>query len=181
MLTELAPVPAGDLPLAALRDHLRLGTGFADDAIQDGILEAALRAALAAVEARTARALLIRTFVLEARPIGGRVALPIGPAMVTLVEIEGADGARTDVTARAAVRGGARPVVEGLPAGGTAVIGLTAGFGPWDAVPPDLRQAVLMLASAYYEDRGAMSETAFPAVVAALLAPWRPLRLGAVR
>ena len=180
MLTELAPVPAGDLPIVALRDHLRLGTGFADDAVQDGILEAALRAALAAVEGRTGRALLVRPFAFEAVPVEGRVVLPIGPAMVTLVEIDTA-GTRMDVTAGATVGGGSRPVVEGLPGHGTAVIGFTAGFGAWDAVPPDLRQAVLMLAAAWYEDRGASSDAAFPAVVGAMLAPWRMLRLGGRR
>ena len=61
MLTELEPVPTAALPLSALRDHLRLGTGFADDALQDAILEAALRGALGAVEARIGRMLIART------------------------------------------------------------------------------------------------------------------------
>lgn len=83
--------------------------------------------------------------------------------------------------------GGARPVVvargggllPAIPTGGAAVAGFAAGFGAWAAVPPDLRQAALMLAAAFYEDRGAASATAFPPVVGALLAPWRVLRLGA--
>lgn len=180
MLTELAPVPAGDLPIAALSDHLRLGTSFLEDSFQDPILEAALRAALAAVEGRTGRALLVREFVLEAAPVGGRVALPLAPSMVTMVELD-ADGARTDLTGRVPVRGGSRPAVEGLPGRGTVVIGFTAGFGAWDSVPPDLRQAVLTLAAAWYEDRAAASEAAFPPAVAAMIAPWRVLRLGAGR
>jgi uncharacterized phiE125 gp8 family phage protein len=180
MLTELAPVPAGDLPIAALRDHLRLGTGFADDSVQDGILETVLRAALAAVEGRTGRALLVRGFALEATASGGGVALPVGPAMVTMVEVVAGDGSRMDVTARVSVTGGSRPVVSSLPGYGTVVIGFAAGFGAWDSVPPDLRQAVLMLAAAWYEDRDAAG-AAFPAAVAAILAPWRVLRLGAAR
>ena len=46
------------LPLAALRDHLRLGTGFGDDSLQDGVLEQALRGAIAAIEGRTEKALI---------------------------------------------------------------------------------------------------------------------------
>jgi uncharacterized phiE125 gp8 family phage protein len=48
-------------------------------------------------------------------------------------------------------------------------------------VPADLRQAVLLLAAHYYENRdaGALGEAAMPAGVAGLLGPWRALRLGA--
>lgn len=180
MLRELAPVPTGELPLAALRDHLRLGTGFADDALQDGILEAVLRAALTVIEGRTGRVLIARGFELRT-PSGGRIALPHSGAVLVSVEVGDAHGARTDATAGASLAGG---VVEGVPAvprGGAAVIGFRAGFGAWEAVPADLRQAVLMLAASYYEDRAAASEAAFPAVVGALVAPWRVLRLGPVR
>ncbi|MEL6745987.1 MAG: hypothetical protein AAFO68_11070, partial [Pseudomonadota bacterium] len=63
MLVEQTSVPASVLPLAEFRDHLKLGTGFSDDAVQDGLLEANLRAALAAVENRTGKAVLERGFV----------------------------------------------------------------------------------------------------------------------
>ena len=39
------------LPVAEFRDHLQLGSGFADDGMQDSVLIAQLRAALAAVQA----------------------------------------------------------------------------------------------------------------------------------
>ncbi len=39
MLTEETAVPAAALPVQALKDHLRLGTGFADDGLQDGLIE----------------------------------------------------------------------------------------------------------------------------------------------
>ena len=191
MLTELEPVPAAALPLAALRDHLRLGTGFADDAVQDVVLEAALRAALAAVEARTGRALI-------ARPMAWRVTLwsdpaalvlPVGPvAALTAFEVEDARGAVADALGRVVLShpAGGRPVVEGrsgdlpaIPAGGAARIAFVAGFGPWETLPADLRHAATMLAASYYEDRHAAREVAFPPVVASLIAPWRMVRLGA--
>ena len=59
MLTELTS-RRGDLPLAALRAHLRLGTGFADDDLQDRFWQSLLRAALAAIEARTGKILIRR-------------------------------------------------------------------------------------------------------------------------
>lgn len=190
MLTELEPVPTAGLPLAALRDHLRLGTGFADDALQDAILEAALRAALGAAEARTGRALVARPFGLRVTRWHDPAALvlPMAPvAALAVFEIEDAAGARMGALDRVAlvVPSGGRPVVEGrggalpsIPTGGAAVLRFTAGFGPWGVLPGDLRQAVLMLAASYYEDRGAASAVAFPPVVSALLAPWRLLRLG---
>ena len=56
MLIEETAVPLAALPLAEFKAHLRLGTGFADDDIQDPVLESFLRAAMAAIEARTGKA-----------------------------------------------------------------------------------------------------------------------------
>ena len=55
MLVEETTVPAAALPIAAFKDHLRLGTGFSEDTIQDSVLEGFLRAAVAAIEARTGK------------------------------------------------------------------------------------------------------------------------------
>jgi hypothetical protein len=52
MLTEVTALPQAVLPVAQFRDHLRLGSGFDDDALQDGLIETYLRAAIAAIEAR---------------------------------------------------------------------------------------------------------------------------------
>ena len=38
MLIEQSAVPSGSLPIAELREHLRLGTGFSDAAVQDAVL-----------------------------------------------------------------------------------------------------------------------------------------------
>lgn len=191
MLSEVSAVPAADLPLGALRDHMRLGTGFADDALQDGIVEAALRASISAIEARTGRALIARAFRLKVsrwRDSSG-VALPIGPveridgidlvasdgsalvATSDLIVVEGIGGQMT-----VAAHSGRLPTI---PTGGLAVLHFEAGFGVWEAVPAALRQAVLMLASFLYEDRGALGREAFPPAVAGLIAPWRAWRMTA--
>jgi hypothetical protein len=55
-------VPGAALPLAALAEHMRLSRGFADDGDLDAEIETALRAALAAIEARTGKAVYRRRF-----------------------------------------------------------------------------------------------------------------------
>jgi hypothetical protein len=62
LLMEESAVPIAALPLAEFKAHLRLGTGFADDDIQDPVLEGFLRAALAAIEGRTGKVLIEREF-----------------------------------------------------------------------------------------------------------------------
>ena len=56
LIEETAPA-AEALPVAALREHLRLGTGFeiADDTAEDMALAGFLRAAIATIEARTGK------------------------------------------------------------------------------------------------------------------------------
>ena len=50
ILTELSAIAAEDLPVAQLKEHLRLGTGFAESDLQDGLCEAYLRASIATIE-----------------------------------------------------------------------------------------------------------------------------------
>ena len=97
-LVEQSGLSAAALPISDLRTHLRLASGFADDAQQDPLLERALRAALAQIEAATGKAILTRdfSFTVGAWREIGRQVLPRAPlAEVTgLVMIE-ADGTRT--------------------------------------------------------------------------------------
>ena len=67
-----------------------------------------------------------------------------------------------------------------IPAYGRAEIGFTAGYGDWSAVPADLRQAMLMLAANYYENRESMTSAArqIPMGISALLEPYRRMRIG---
>ena len=64
LLTELTTVASNALPVQALKDHLRLGTGFSDSGMQDNLLEAYLRSAMAAIEGRIGTALMSRQFQL---------------------------------------------------------------------------------------------------------------------
>ena len=74
MLSEVLAVPQAALPVAAFKDHLRLGTGFADDGVQDALAESYLRAAMAAIEGRIGKALIARDFLLALE--GWRVRVP---------------------------------------------------------------------------------------------------------
>jgi len=62
MLVEETTVPQSALPVATFKDHMQMGSGFSDDGIQDAVLEGFLRAALAAIEARTGKITIERTF-----------------------------------------------------------------------------------------------------------------------
>ena len=191
MLVEQTTVPSAALPVAQFKDHLRLGTGFADDGVQDDVLEAYLRAAIAAIEARTSKALISRSFswTLTAwRDLASQV-LPLAPvSAITALSIFDRLGAEEVIDSGAFVlepdlhrprlvaTGYTVPVI---PVGGSAVIGFDAGFGPaWTDVPADLGQAVKMLAAHYYENRGTHpGEAAMPASVTGLVARYRPVRL----
>ncbi len=192
MLNEETAVASGRLPMAEFRDHLRLGTGFADLGAEDAALEAYLRAGLAAIEGRTAKVLLSRDFTLslEAWRDDASQPLPVAPvSAVSEVRMVDRDGAITviDPARYRLVRDMARPRLEamggllpGIPAGGTVEIAFTAGFGPsWADLPVDLAQAVFLLAAQYYElrhDRTGEAD-AMPFGVMALIERWRTVRV----
>ncbi|KDB03409.1 gene transfer agent protein [Defluviimonas sp. 20V17] len=191
-LIEQSPVPVAVLPVAEFKDHLRLGTGFADDAVQDGLAEGYLRSALAAIEGRIGKALISRDFswgVSYWRDPEGQ-ALPLAPvsAVAALVLVDAA-GIQTpaDPAAYRLVKDSQRPRIAAtglalptIPTGGEARITFTAGFGPaWTDVPADLRQAVLLLATGYYENRhdAGGPRDAMPFGVMALIERWRTVRV----
>ena len=174
---ELQPVPVEALPLEALRDHLRMGRGFADDAVQEGVLEESLRGALAAVEGRIGRALIRRGFWMTSG--AGTARLPLGPeAAVDAVNLVDGD-AKAPADGWALERDGddARVVgIAGVARGGHAEVLFTAGFGAWGDVPKDLAFAAIALAAAFHDHRGAHAP--WPDAARALVAPWRRLRVG---
>lgn len=192
MLIEQTTVPSAALPVAEFKDHLRLGTGFADDGVQDSVLEAYLRAAISGIEARTGKALITRAFAwtLTAWRDLGAQTLPIAPvSAITGLTITDRLGAEEVIDpARYALEPDThRPrlvstglVLPSIPVGGSATIAFDAGFGPaWDDVPPDLGQAVKILAAYFYENRGSGSgsEAEMPQAVAMLVNRWRVTRL----
>jgi uncharacterized phiE125 gp8 family phage protein len=191
MLTEVTPVPSAALPVEEVKAHLRLGSGFADDTLQDGLIESYLRAALAAIEARIGKMLFRRQFLwtLECWR-GTEQALPVAPvatiANMTLVDAAGVEVA-VPTTAyrllpdlhrpRLAGRGTSLPTI---PTEGMVKVVFDAGFGTaWADLPVDLRQAVLLLASEYYDHRhdDAAQAAGLPFGVVTLIERWRTVRI----
>ena len=191
LIEETAPA-AEALPVAALREHLRLGTGFeiADDTAEDMALAGFLRAAIATIEARTGKVLLTRRFRMQLDDWRDRLGqtLPLAPVVaVEKIEIDDGMGTVTEVPAEnwRLLPHGQRPMV--LPTGvilphvprrGMVSVTFMAGFGDaWSLVPADLAQAVIMLAARYYEDRSHDgTKGAMPFGVSALIERWRQVR-----
>lgn len=191
MLVEETTVPQLALPVAQFKDHMRLGSGFSDDGLQDGVLESYLRAAMAAIEARTGKILIAREFswTLTGWRDARRQPLPVAPVSaiseVTLITLEGDETAATDGwylepdMQRPSLKtsGTSLPTI---PTNGRVRIGLLAGYGPeWSDLPADLAQAVLMLAAHYYEYRHDVTHgtPSMPFGVSALIEQYRTVRL----
>jgi len=197
ILTELGAVASAALPLAAFRGHLRLplaaeaGPGDSEEA---QALETALRAALAAIESRTAKVLMGRPFRLTLAHWrdGAAQPLPVAPVSdIVAMVLRAADGTATTVAAdryhleqdqhrpRLVARGMLLPAI---PRGGRAEIDFTAGFGPdWGDLPEDLARAAFLLGAQYFEERHAGAGHGVGAGLAfgveALIARWRTVRL----
>ena len=191
MLTEETPVPSLALPVEEMKDHLRMGSGFADDGLQDGLIETQLRAALAAIEGRIGKMLFQRRFLWALEDWRDEEqALPVAPVSgvvsVTLVDAAGGEvvvpsGAYRLVKdlhrPRLAGKGTALPTI---PSEGAVKVVFDAGFGAaWTDIPVDLRQAVLLLAGEFYEHRhddGAQA-AGLPFGVVTLIERWRTVRI----
>ena len=192
LLTELTTISGAALPVQGLKDHLRLGTGFADSGMQDGLLEGYLRSAISAIEGRTGKALLSRQFklTLEDWRDGSEQALPVAPvSAVVSLTLHNLANTATVIPAdryrlvqdthrpKLAAAGYVLPVV---PIDGRIEIVFAAGFGAtWANVPPDLQQAVFLLAAQYYEHRNEFAEAqpGLPYPVQALIERWRTVRV----
>ena len=193
MLIEETPVPDSALPVDAFKAHLRLGSGFGLDDVQDVVVVSFLRAALAAIEARTGKAILRRGFswaVSAWRDTCAQI-LPLAPVhTISRVALVARNGDETDVAPaaywlerdmqapRLRATGSALPSV---PAQGTVNVEFEAGFAAdWGGVPSDLRQAVLMLAAHYYEYRNdtGLSGGCMPFGVSSLIERYKGVRMG---
>lgn len=193
-LIETTALVTADFPISALKDQLRLGTGFSDSGAQDALLETCLRAALGAIEARIHKILLRRRFQWNLnmwRLDGNAQAFPVSQvSFVLYVRMVEPDGNFTslDSSTYTLMQDDQRPKLVALkqpfpspPEGGSAEVSFYAGFGTWNAVPADLQRAMLMLAASYYENREGLINggTQMPFGVAALLEPYKRVRLGA--
>lgn len=188
--TEL---PLSALPMAEFRAHLRLGTGFAEETLQDTVLEGFLRAALASIEGRCGKVLIARVITwhqADWRDDRGQV-LPLAPVTaVQALRLLDGDGLPTEVApARYRLAQDLhhpKLVATGacLPApktGGLIEIVASVGLGAtWADVPADLAQAVFLLAAHFYEYRNdtTLGGGCMPFGVTSLLERYRPLRLG---
>ncbi len=194
MLIEETAIADAALPVDQFKAHLRLGTGFAEGNVQDEVLNGFLRAAIAAIEARTGKVLIERDFSWSLngwRDPAGEV-LPVAPVVsVAAVTLTGAVGTETVVDAetyrleRDMQRPRLRPVGACLPrvqTGGSVKIAFAAGMAAdWGGLPADLGQAVLLLAAHYYEyrDETALGAGCMPFGVTSLIQRYRIVRFGA--
>jgi uncharacterized phiE125 gp8 family phage protein len=192
MLSEETVVPMAALPVQALKDHLRLGTGFSDDGLQDALIQGYIRAAMAAIEGRIGKVLIARRFrwILERWRWSDQQTLPVAPvtviASVALVDAAGTVNT-VDASRYRLVQDVHRPRLQSagtalpsIPTDGRVEIVFDAGFGPaWAQVPADLQQAVMLLAAEYHEHRHefGMREAALPFGILALIERWRTVRI----
>jgi len=188
-LTELTTVPDTALPLAQLKDHLRLGSGFAEDTLQDDLLRAFLRSALATIENRTGKTLFQRTFEWSVSAWRGadKQPLPLAPvSAVTQLALEAVTGEVTIISDGWVLKPDLeRPVLEALgaslpviPGAGRARVQMLAGFGAeWASLPADLQQAVILLAAHFNEHRHDQVGSGLPQGVRALIEPYRTVRV----
>ncbi|HSF62825.1 MAG TPA: hypothetical protein VLA78_00445 [Paracoccaceae bacterium] len=192
MLIDETGLPDAVLPVQALKDHLRMGTGFADDDLADGLMAAHLRAAVLTIEGRTGKVLPARRFrwTFADWRDGQEQALPVAPVTalvaVNLIPV-GGPPVPVDPARYGLVPDGMRPRIRSVglllphPApGGRVEVTFDAGFGPgWAAVPGDLSQAVVMLAAAFWDHRSeaGRGDPGLPMPVAALIERWRTVRV----
>lgn len=192
MLIEETAVPQAALPLEGFKAHLRLGTGFSDGDVQDVVLESFLRAAIAAIEARTGKILIERALSWTLTRWRDETGQPLPVAPVTqIVSVRLRDRADDEELIDPAAyrleadsqrpllrpQGGCLPTI---PMGGVVQIAFVAGFSvDWVGLPSDLGHAVILLAASYYEHRDAtrMSGTAMPHAVSTLIERYRTVRL----
>ncbi|WP_282048077.1 head-tail connector protein [Sulfitobacter mediterraneus] len=194
MLIEETPVADAALPVEAFKAHLRLGSGFGQDGLQDVVLLSFLRAAVAAIEARTGKALFTRGFVWTITHWRNDAAqpLPIAPVTdLTDVTVIAGNGAEIAVGPalywleadmhRPCLRS-TGTALPGIPASGSVRLRFDAGMGAgWADLPADLQQAALMLAAHYYEYRNdtGLSEGCMPFGVSSLIERYKTIRIGA--
>ena len=187
MHIELEPSPVLADQFAELRAHLRLPAGPELAAEILGRLESSIEVASNRIERRSGRVLLRRNAVvrLETWPSDPQIRLPIFPARrVVSVACIARDGSRSPqavelLSLHAALypsrlfiaRGFSPPLIED---GGFLEIIVEAGYGDgWSDTPVDLRQAVILLAAAIFDDAPEQNADA----ISAMLHPYKSFHL----
>lgn len=176
--------------LAEAKAHLRLD---GDD--EDALVSSLIETARIHVERTLGLALLTQgwSLLLDRWPDAPVLKFPLGPVQaVSAVEVAHADGGTqafapehyfldtASIPARLALTGSQPWPVPGRRMAGIG-IAFTAGFGDGAGdVPRPIRQALLLLVAHWFENREPVSLSAaveVPATAAALLAPYRRVRL----
>lgn len=192
LLTETAPAGVNPVPLREMAAHLRLASGFSDDGSEDSLLELYLRNATAVIERQTAKALISRSYLLQVVcwNRSGHLRLPVGPVEAidgielirpgSTVTLSPAEWVLEPGLSQQRVTGPGGTPLRPIPHGALAHLTMTAGFGAtWNDVPDDLRHAVLLLATHYYENRAGDLEldAGLPFGVSSVLMRYRPVRI----
>ena len=192
LLNEVSPAPVNPVPLKEFAAHLRLASGFTDDGSEDALLELYLRNATAVIEARTGKALISRPYMLQVASWNwrGHVVLPIGPVAAvdqidlvrqgTTISLSPDEWSVEPGSGRQRLTAPGGGALRVLPHGSIAEIRFSAGFGAtWNDVPDDLRQAVLLLATHFFERRGGEDalDDGLPHGVLPIIERHRPIRL----
>jgi uncharacterized phiE125 gp8 family phage protein len=183
----IAPPAVEPLGLDETKEWLRV-----DGVAEDELIGALIASARLVVESLTRRFLVSQTWrlVFDAWPATG-VALPFSPVRAAIVRVYDASGDAVllppDAYSLDHRSGDVRLRFSGpAPQPGRPVAGLEidveAGFSADAAgVPAPLRQAMRLLVARWYENRGDVETDAdmarMPAPVAALVAPYRRVRL----
>jgi uncharacterized phiE125 gp8 family phage protein len=189
MALVLTSAPALEpVTVAEAKAHLRI-----DHASEDALIAGLIATARQHIEAALGLALITQSWSwrLDAWP-GAAVALPLRPVQaVGAVCVTAADGAVATLAPESYLLDGAGvpprlvatapPWPRPAPAAQGIEIAFTAGYGAAaSAVPAPIRQALLLLVAHWYEHREPVqpgSAAPVPDTVAALLAPYRRVRL----
>jgi uncharacterized phiE125 gp8 family phage protein len=191
MALVLTSAPAAEpVTLAEAKAHLRL-----DHAGEDALIATLITTARLHIEAALGLALITQSwsYRLDAWPSGGSIVLPLRPVQsMGAVRVTAADGTVATLAPEGYLLDGASvpprlvATAPPWPRPGLVVQGIemafTAGYGnAASAVPPPIRQALLLLVAHWYEHREPVliggAAAPVPDTVATLLAPYRMVRL----
>lgn len=184
MLKEVAPPVASAEILDELARHMRVSSDMA--IAQQSEMTDAWIAGVAHLEAALGLCLFPRSFVWRTRfeTTGGtRAAIAPVRALTSVSEVDDEGNLTSaDLASFVLRQTETRTIILSPELKGCEVeIVFDAGFGPdWADAPADLRRAALMLASHFFDERHAAGGDRRETVhaVAALVQPWRPVRVG---